>query len=111
MDLQALSEIFGGDPARVAKHLELFVTHLAPMLASLRTVVDDADAPALRLVAHRIAGSCGMVTAHRMAEIALKLEMKGVAGTVEGASQLVDQLFEEFEETKAFIAEATVDAG
>ncbi|MGE0556135.1 MAG: Hpt domain-containing protein [Gemmatimonadales bacterium] len=108
LDLPALREIFGGDPARVAAHLELFVKYVGPMLASLRAVVDDGDAPALRLVAHRIAGSCGMVTAHRMAELALMLEMKGVAGTVEGAGPLVDQLDEAFEATRAYIGAAAI---
>jgi HPt (histidine-containing phosphotransfer) domain-containing protein len=61
-------------------------------VAAVRVACDAGDSRALEAAAHKLKGSSGTLGAKRVAEFCERLEAIGRAGTVDGATALVEEL-------------------
>ena len=72
--------------------MEFFLQDSPVLLANMTQAITDGDAYQLQLAAHRLKGMLSRYAFTRAADVALELENKGRAATLDGASELVDQL-------------------
>ena len=92
--LSGLREI--GDADLLAELVEVFFEDVPPRLAALREATESGDAESVERVAHTLKGSCGNMSAWRMAEICAELQETGVSGDLARAPDLLEQLEAEF---------------
>jgi two-component system sensor histidine kinase/response regulator len=65
--------------------------------------VRKRDAKVVERAAHSLKGAAGNLSAKRIAELALKLELLGRAGDLKGADQLIINLKTEFKRLEKYI--------
>ncbi len=99
LDPRALEQIRAlqqpGAPDIVAKVVALYVESAARLTEQIRTALAAGDADGLRLAAHALKSSSGNVGATGLADIARQLEAKGHDASLEAATELVEQMFQE----------------
>lgn len=86
-DPHAALGLAGEDRALLQRLIELFFTHTPALLADLESALARGDAPAVELIAHRLAGSAAMFGAHQARLAARKLEEIGRAGDLATAAE------------------------
>lgn len=77
LDESVLLGVSGGCPELAAELLETFLLQLPGERERLRDAVARRDAGAIREIAHRLAGSLGLVGARSACQIARRLERMG----------------------------------
>ena len=77
--------------------IDLFLLHTPLRLQTLRRAVENDLADDVARIAHTLKGSCGNVGAATMTELCIELGAIASAGTVRGASAMVERLDAEFE--------------
>jgi PAS domain S-box-containing protein len=71
---------------------EIFAEEWPPLLAALRTAIGDADAKAVRQLAHKVRGSAGIFGATAVIDSALRLENIGLENNLGVAGEELTQL-------------------
>ncbi|MFH0881025.1 MAG: Hpt domain-containing protein, partial [Lentisphaerota bacterium] len=101
---QALYE-FSGNQQLLQSVLSQFVNGLLPQIESMRAFLCAGDLKNAEMIAHKICGGAGNLTAYPMSEKASKLERKCKEGAREESLVLLEQLGEEFARLRAFVAD------
>jgi PAS domain S-box-containing protein len=92
---EGLRKLTGGSGgAALVNLIELFLKDASERMAAMR---EETDSQALAQTAHALKGSCGYLGANRMASICETLEKIGREGSLEGVSNLLRLLDEEFQ--------------
>ncbi|HWQ66099.1 MAG TPA: response regulator [Methanospirillum sp.] len=99
-ELKALAET--GDSDFLKEVFTLYREDSQKLMYKMQEAVKNADPTALMEASHALKGSSGEVGARAIAGISLELEKLGMAGTIEGAAPLLEQL--ESELSRAFEA-------
>lgn len=95
LDASILEELRAlAGPEALRETIALFVSGAGKNLAALREQLDDAKA--LSRTAHSLRGSCAVIGARRMAELAAQLEELARAGGLEGVAELLEELESEY---------------
>ncbi|MDQ1336873.1 MAG: hypothetical protein QG552_3823 [Thermodesulfobacteriota bacterium] len=100
-----LNDITGGDGEFRQELLELFFKDAREQLSSMTKAIEEGDATALEKAAHAVKGAANKLGAERFGELALRLEMKGTSGSLEGAQDMLIELEAEFQQMKGFLKE------
>ncbi len=95
-----------GDTDIVQELAEAFRFETPPLLKTLHVAVTEEQPELLRRTAHNLKGSSNNLGAHVMAEISAQLEAHGKNGTVEGASELITHLEQEYRRVCQALANA-----
>ncbi|MBI2313112.1 MAG: response regulator [Betaproteobacteria bacterium] len=91
------------NPNVVGELIDLFIDDSPRHLANLWKAVNEQNAQALKQVAHRFRSSTENLGVRRMSAICDRLERMGMAGSVEGAMELLEQLNDEFERARQIL--------
>jgi CheY-like chemotaxis protein/HPt (histidine-containing phosphotransfer) domain-containing protein len=97
---EALLRRLMGDREVASVVLRGFLENAPSQLDNLRRRLDEADAPAARLQAHKLKGSAATVAAEGLHAIALAMERAGAAGQMDSCRGLLPGAVEEFERFK-----------
>jgi len=92
VDLERLRRIFKGKAAAQQKLLEMFVEQAKSKIEAVRQALMNADSATLQQQAHRLKGSSANAGVRQMPELAERLERLAQRETLEGASELVEEL-------------------
>jgi signal transduction histidine kinase/CheY-like chemotaxis protein len=109
VDARALSRLqkLGGDGDRfLAETIETFLHDARAAVVQMKETASHADAPGVKLHAHRLLGSCGYVGATRMAATLREIETAAGEGRWVDAASLLDRLDRELEATAPLLVEA-----
>jgi HPt (histidine-containing phosphotransfer) domain-containing protein len=90
-----------GSTGMLTRLIEMFGTQTPELLAEMRGAIAAHDAETLRETAHKLKGGCLTVAAPRAAALCSQLEIQDGAGSLDGATELVDQVQRAFEEAHA----------
>ena len=105
--LQALVASFGDRGGEsVAELIDTFLGNRPDHMASLRDAFERGDSDEARRVAHTLKSNAATFGASTLAELSRDVEAQGRAGSLEGASQLLDRLEGEFRRVEAALREA-----
>src|SRR5262245_63778807 len=92
--LDALREL-GGDEF-LTEVIDTFLADAPELLAALRTSADAHDADELRRAAHTLKSNGATLGAEEFAELCRTLEQRAKNGELEGASELVNRIEQEY---------------
>ncbi len=81
-----------GSIAALRRPVELFATQTPELLTDMRQAIEAGDAEMVRGDAHKLKGGCMTLAATHMAELCRELELQLGAGSLDGATALVDQI-------------------
>lgn len=90
--LEELRDLEEAGEFSVREHIDLFLDDSAQRLQRLRQSVVAGDSKAVHFEAHTLKGACREVGAAAAAEVAHMLEQKGRADDLTGATDILDQL-------------------
>lgn len=100
-----------GGPELVAALAGLFLRDTISRLGSLRRAIDSGDAVGVERGARTLKGSSASVGAMPMSLMCAELEEEGRSGAIEGASETLSRIEEEFVRARAILeAEMTSEA-
>ncbi|MHB8490921.1 MAG: response regulator [Solirubrobacteraceae bacterium] len=89
-----------GSTGELPALIERFAVQTPELLADMRLAIEAGDGPSVEGSAHKLRGGCAALAATRMAELCAELELKA-SDSLDGASELADQLQAAYEETHA----------
>jgi HPt (histidine-containing phosphotransfer) domain-containing protein len=92
IDVAALLASVGGDHELLDELTTTFEAERPGWIASLRAGLAAGDAPAVRRVAHSMAGALGYLRAASVRQRAVELEAMGRDGRLDGAGAAIDRL-------------------
>ncbi len=98
--LDSLREMVGGEPAYLAELIDSFLEDAPGLLATMRDGLAQEDAAAVRLAAHTLKSNGADFGAMRFSELNKSVETLAREGTLEGATDLVEQIQAEYEQVK-----------
>ena len=104
IEIAQLSDLVGGDPAKIKRYLEMFAKLTEPAIQDLGRAVASGDSEQVRRLAHKVKGSCGMVGARPLAAVAAQLEHRAAAGELAALPSLLDSLEAGFNTARTFAA-------
>jgi HPt (histidine-containing phosphotransfer) domain-containing protein len=99
--LDKLLALVGGEQALLCELIDSYLQETPPLLVALRRCLDEGNTAGLRQAAHPLKSSSRDFGATRLSELARELEELGKAGTLDGASALVDLVEAEYPSVKA----------
>lgn len=100
LDAKVLEELRAvAGPEALRETIALFASGVEKNLAALRQ--QQGDSKALSRTAHALRGSCAVIGACRMAELAAQLEELARAGKCEGIAELIERIEREYRATRA----------
>lgn len=105
VSLELLDEYTGGDLDFLRELTDQFWCDLEERLPALRACTSPFQGPALKSVAHAIAGSATCVGAEILREKALALEECGQSSRVSEAARLLAEFETELARVRAFFAD------
>jgi HPt (histidine-containing phosphotransfer) domain-containing protein len=94
-----------GSTGARSRLVELLGTRTPELLADMRSTIEAGDAGALTREAHKLKGHCTTLTATHILELCRELEVSAGAGSLRGATALVDQIEGAFEEAHAALCD------
>jgi len=97
--LANLTSLVGGDE-HLAELIDTFLEDAPQLLDDLQQSVAVADAPRLQLAAHSLKANSADYGASRLWNLCRKLEGMARGGTLEGASELVEEAVAEFQRVR-----------
>jgi CheY-like chemotaxis protein len=92
MDLETLLRQVGGDSSFLIELARRFDTQSSADLQRIEQAIAGQDANALRTAAHRLKGTTGSIIAAKAHAISQQLEQLAIAGTLDGAEELLGQV-------------------
>lgn len=97
--IEMLKSLGGEDePELFVELIDLFLADAGRNFETLHAALDGADAETLERTAHTLKSSCGNIGAAGLSRICFKLEQLGRSGRLEGAAEILESAFAEFEE-------------
>jgi PAS domain S-box-containing protein len=100
--LETLKELGGDD--FLAEVIDAFLADSPALLATLRRSLDEKDAVELRRAAHTLKSNGATFGAQRFSELCRELEQRARSGQLEGASELVERIEQEYEPLQEALA-------
>ena len=109
-DPEALARLkrFGGDRL-LHKMIALFLTAAPERIDAARTASASGDASAAELALHSLRSSSGQLGAVRMQQLSEQGEHRARRGSLDGVAQLADELEQELERVRHWLATASVE--
>ncbi|CAN5423859.1 hypothetical protein BH10BDE1_BH10BDE1_04410 [soil metagenome] len=101
--LRTLQEIGGDDPLFLSSILDIFLKEAPRELAKMQSALDQRDAVAVGLIAHRLRSGAQNVGANRMVQLCLELDERGRAGQSIGLVELMNDLIREFKVVETYL--------
>ncbi|MEW6443016.1 MAG: response regulator [bacterium] len=101
--MEFIREISGGDGAFERELIQTFLADAGERLSRLESAVSERDSDQTRRQAHAIKGSSASAGAHRLQEIASRLEQMGDRGELGAAPDVLAELKAEFEEVHHYL--------
>jgi signal transduction histidine kinase/DNA-binding response OmpR family regulator len=98
--LDRLRKTVGGDAAVLAELIDSFLEDAPQLLTTLRQASEQGDAAGMRLAAHTLKSNAADFGAMRFSNLCKELEQLGQAGTLDGATALVEQVEVEYEKVR-----------
>jgi PAS domain S-box-containing protein len=98
--IKRLREMAGDDEGFLKEMIGTFLTDAPGLVSQIRTSLEHGDAPTLRRAAHSLKSNSADFGAQALSDMCRELEMKGKAGTLDGAQTLVAAVEQEFERVK-----------
>lgn len=95
-------EEFEGDEPLLMEVLTGFIENVGEQIDILRLALSESDTNCIQKEAHAIKGGASNLTADALSVAALELENMGSSGNLEGGTEVLERLGEEFERLKAF---------
>jgi signal transduction histidine kinase/CheY-like chemotaxis protein/HPt (histidine-containing phosphotransfer) domain-containing protein len=109
LDARALESIRALNPTRgealLARVIDALLQTAPGQIDALHKAVAQADADALRGIAHSLKSSSANLGALRLSALARELELQGRAGRLEGAAALVESLSREWERVRSALVD------
>jgi HPt (histidine-containing phosphotransfer) domain-containing protein len=81
-----------GSTGALRRLVELLGTRTPELLADMRSAIEAGNAGAVGHKAHKLKGRCTTLTATHTSELCRELEVNARAGSIQGATALVDQI-------------------
>jgi HPt (histidine-containing phosphotransfer) domain-containing protein len=106
-----LLERVGGDRQLLREIVTLFAEDAPEHLEAIRRAIPVGDAKALTESAHSLKGSAANFEAGPAADLALRLERMGRAGSLEGAADLCDALAKAIDDLLAELSKLCEETG
>jgi len=104
--LERLRDLFGENADAFLENMgNIFLEESSKQLASIATAIEQKDPERMKLEAHTLNGSCGAIGAYNLAEICREMEILGRAEMTEGALELLDKMYVEYEQVKLELKE------
>ena len=100
--LDNLKELGGDD--FLAEVIDAFLVDSPTLLATLRRSLDEQDVDELRRAAHSLKSNGATLGAQRFSELCRELEQQARNGRLEGASERVDRIEQEYEQLQEALA-------
>jgi HPt (histidine-containing phosphotransfer) domain-containing protein len=100
-----LLEELDGQPALIAKLLNIFIWETKLDIADLVAAIDNNNPNRVAIIAHRVKGGAAAIGAVAMKEEATRLEAMGRMGQAADARERLAQLQAEFERFRIYFAE------
>ncbi|MGH7450409.1 MAG: Hpt domain-containing protein, partial [bacterium] len=94
--LDRLRKTVGGDTAVLAELIDSFLEDAPKLLTTLQQVSEKSDAAGVRLAAHSLKSNAADFGAMHFSNLCKELERLGKAGTLDGATALVEQVEVEY---------------
>ena len=109
-DPEALARLkrFGGDRL-LSRMIALFLTAAPERIAAARTASAMGDVPAAELALHSLKSSSGQLGAVRMQQLSEQGEHHARRGSLDGVAQLADELEQELERVRHWLATVSVE--
>ncbi|NEP84420.1 MAG: response regulator, partial [Okeania sp. SIO3B3] len=99
--LDRLRELFGENADAFLENMgNIFLEESSKQLENIATAIQEKDVVNMTLQAHTLNGSCGSIGAYNLAEICREMEILGRAKMTEGALQLLDKMYVEYEQVQ-----------
>ncbi len=98
--LERLRKTIGGDATVLAELIDSFLEDAPQLLTTLRQASEKGDAAGMRLAAHSLKSNAADFGAMHFSNLCKELEQLGKAGTVDGATALVEQVEVEYEKVR-----------
>ncbi|MGQ4646418.1 PAS domain S-box protein [Lyngbya aestuarii] len=105
VDLERLKRIFKGKTAAQHKLLTMFVEQAKSKIEAIRQALGNADLATLEQQAHRLKGSSANAGVRQMPELAERLEKLAQRETLEGTSELIEELQSCLNQVQVFLAQ------
>lgn len=102
VDLRRLKDLSGGDKDFEHEIIDLFLKDTLRHLTRLETAINEGDSSDVEMAAHSIKGAAANMGAEKFRKFAHALELKGKAGTLQGAAEDFAHLKSAFEEVERF---------
>ncbi len=103
LDLETALPRFDGDKEFFSEVLQEFLDYAPKQLKILDEAVKKSDAKLVEREAHSIKGAAGNLSAKRLANLALKLELLGRTGDLAVAQEIIGNLRTEFKHLEEYI--------
>jgi CheY-like chemotaxis protein/HPt (histidine-containing phosphotransfer) domain-containing protein len=103
IDLKTALDRFGGDEKFFKEMLEEFLDHAPEQLQIMDEAVKKGNAKIAEREAHSIKGAAGNLSAKRIAEISLKLELLGREGDLAGVEVGIEELRTELNNLEEYV--------
>jgi PAS domain S-box-containing protein len=100
--LENLRELVGDD--FLSEVIDAFLADAPTFLATLRRSLDEQDADELRRAAHTLKSNGSTLGAERFSELCRELEQRAKNGQLDGASELVDRIEQEYQPLEEALA-------
>ncbi|MCI0698949.1 response regulator [candidate division KSB1 bacterium] len=98
--LERLRKTVGGDAAVLAELIDSFLEDAPKLLMTLQQASEKGDAAGVRLAAHSLKSNAADFGAMHFSNLCKELEQLGTAGTLDGATALVEQVEVEYEKVR-----------
>ncbi len=100
IDKNVIKEAFDQDWDFFREVVDLFVTDYPQMIEGLKAMLSSGDAVAFSRYAHSIKGMVGLFKAEETSHLAQTLEIKGKTGSLNGLSEIVENLSDSLDRLK-----------
>jgi len=110
VDLNRLNDLAFGNPAILKETVTLYLTETASRLARLRQAIVQQDVASVFSLAHSVIGSSATLGVALLIPPLRLLEERGRSGALGDASQLLNQVEQEFGRVRMALAEFVGDA-
>jgi CheY-like chemotaxis protein/HPt (histidine-containing phosphotransfer) domain-containing protein len=105
IDLDQAMERTLGNMDFLEQMLQEFFSVIPEQVKELTTALEEGDGDTLRRKAHTLKGAASILSAGRIAAVALRLEQMGREGNLASGKQVLDELHHELASLKAYISQ------
>ena len=96
MDIDQLRDVTNGEPDRMQRLIDLYLTQAAPMLDGLNEAIQTNSSGDVARIAHKLVGSSLSCGVEAFTQPLRELERLGRAGDLAGAHALLDDVRHKF---------------